>query len=62
MWIGTFNGITLFNPYRGAFIDLRSQYAGELPVGVVVGIWFPGNDEVWVATNGASSAFRQRAL
>lgn len=48
--IGTFNGIIAFNPYTGRYQDLGATYQGELPRGVVVGIWVENGERTWVAT------------
>ena len=29
MWIGTFNGITLFDPFEEKYIDLATLYKGS---------------------------------
>ena len=51
MWIGTFNGITLFDPFEEKYIDLATLYKGcELPRGVVVGLSIASDGAVWVVT------------
>ena len=51
MWIGTFNGITLFDPFEEKYIDLTTLYKGsELPRGVVVGLSIAADGAVWVVT------------
>lgn len=51
MWIGTFNGVALFDPFAERYIDLNTLYQGdELPRGVVVGLWIAPDKSVWVVT------------
>lgn len=50
MWLGTFNGVVLFDPHINSFLNLENRFSGELPEGVVTGIWISDASDVWVAT------------
>ena len=49
-WIGTFDGVMLFDPYSDTFMSPDSMFEGELPEGVVVGIHVSEKNGTWIAT------------
>lgn len=50
LWIGTFDGVMLFDPYSDTFISPETVFDGELPEGVVVGVYVSEKNGTWVAT------------
>ena len=50
LWIGTFDGVMLFDPYADRFISPETVFEGELPEGVVVGVYVSEKNGTWVAT------------
>ncbi len=50
LWIGTFDGVMLFDPYSDSFISPDSVFEGDLPEGVVVGVYVSEKNGTWVAT------------
>lgn len=51
IWIGTFNWITLFDPFSEEFVELDLQYPdnGSVPKGVVTGIFIDEGNRIWIS-------------
>jgi len=63
LWIGTFNGVYVFDLNSYKFLNLKDSYINQpLPESVVTDIYFEGDYKVWVSTKKGLYVFNQKTF